>query len=199
MKSFADIIESGKTWAAATLTKKNTPNLLTFGRIAAVVLLLLVMLQVPGYSQLVFWIFLVAAISDYLDGYLARKWKATSQFGAMLDQISDKLLVVLMLVYLIKYDIGGMIILPSLLIILREIYVSGLREVLALKKIPLPVSGAGKWKTASQLVAIGMIQFGVAYNMPNVQTIGGIALLIAAGLAVYSAYQYTRNTLGKLR
>jgi cardiolipin synthase (CMP-forming) len=198
MKLFKNMLGRREGLVAEMLTKKNIPNLITFGRIAAVALLLLVVIRAPGYSQLVFWIFLIAAISDYLDGYLARKWKATSALGAMLDQISDKLLVVLMLVYLIKYDIGGMFVLPSLLIILREIYVSGLREFLALKKIALPVSTAGKWKTASQLVAIGAIQFGVAYNLHGIQTIGGILLLIAAGLAVYSAYEYTRSTLAKI-
>lgn len=198
MASPHNITESAKAWVIATFTKKNAPNLLTFGRIGAVAILAIVMVSTPGSSQLIFWLFAIAAASDWLDGYLARRWKATSQLGAMLDQISDKLLVVLMLIYLIKYDIGGMIILPSLIIIMREVYVSGLREFLALKKVAVPVSNAGKWKTASQLAAIGAIQFGVAYNMLNVQTIGGILLLIAAALAAYSAYEYTKNTIAKL-
>ena len=177
------------------VTKQNAPNLITFGRIGVVVLLALLIAFRPGFSLLIFWLFVIAAASDYADGYLARKWNAVSAFGAMMDQISDKLLVVLMLVYLVKYDVGGMIVLPSLAIILRELYVSGLREYMAGKHIAVPVSKSGKWKTAIQLIAIGAIQFGVAYGAPDIEAIGGLLLLIAAFLAIYSAAEYTKSVL----
>ncbi len=183
---------------SSALNKKNIPNIITFGRIAMVLVLALIVVFRPGFSELIFWLFAVAALSDYLDGYLARRWKATSAFGAMMDQISDKLLVVLMLVYLLKYDIGGMLVLPALVIILREVYVSGLREFMALKKVPMPVSKTGKWKTATQLAAIGALLWGVAYSMRDVQAIGGILLLVSAFLAAYSAVEYTKRVAGKI-
>lgn len=185
--------------ATGLLTKKQLPNTLTFGRIGIVVVLLLITFYAPGYTQLLFWLFAIAAVSDYLDGYLARKWKAASNFGAMLDQISDKLLVAVTLIYLIKYDVNWLLILPGSLIILRELYVSGLREFLALRKVSLPVSLGGKWKTAIQLIAIGTFLFGIAYGIPVFQMLGRLLIWAAAGLALYSAYTYTKATLPHIR
>lgn len=199
MKQLAEFLDEAKKQALHQLEKKQLPNTLTFGRVGIVLLLLLIMFYAPGWTQLLFWLFAIAAVSDYLDGYLARKWKATSTFGAMMDQISDKLLVAVTLIYLIKYDVNWMLVLPGTLIILRELFVSGLREFLALKKIPLPVSVGGKWKTMIQMVAIGTFLFGIAYNVPAFQMLGRLLIWAAAALALYSAYEYTKAALPEIR
>ena len=128
-----------------------------------------------------------------LDGYLARRWNCTGHIGAMLDPIADKLLVTAMLLYLLhRY---GLPLLPVSLILLREIYISGLREYLSGRGILLPVSSGGKWKTALQMIAISTLIGSVAYNLDIIWTIGVAALWIAAGLAIFSAAQYTRASL----
>ncbi len=181
------------------LTKQQIPNLLTYGRVAAVVLALIVMTHMPYAKQLLFWIFFVAAVSDFFDGYLARKWNAVTPIGTMLDQISDKLLIVVMLIYLLKLDRGWTMLLPVSLIILRELYISGLREFLALKKVPLPVSSIGKWKTAIQMLAVGGMLFGLAYYVQPAWMLGRIALWAAAALALHSAFDYTRKALPSIK
>ncbi len=180
------------------LTKRRIPNALTFLRIAAVPLVLFIALRAPEQKAALFWIFLLAAATDFLDGYLARKWNATSPFGAMLDQIGDKLLVATLLLYLvvvhnpcaIAMDRFGHVaprgiihfdslFLPAIVIILRELYVSGLREFLALRRIALPVSRLGKYKTAGQMLGIGLL---LCSDMLFQQAAGSIGLAVPAWL-----------------
>lgn len=232
------------------LPKRHIPNLLTAGRVAAVPLALGVMLLGPHPTAL-FWIFVLASLSDFLDGYLARKWNVISPFGAMLDPVADKLLVALFLVYLMTggnvppfmADPGMLkvltndgeflepappysfftsmpLFLPVAVILLRELYVSGLREFLAAKNIMLPVSSGGKWKTATQLLAITLLLMAHAYGHPdhpcgiifkefnipmaecNAQSpairfermIGVFLLYISAALACASAFAYTKTS-----
>jgi len=150
--------------------------------------LLLMLFGTPNLA--LFWIFLLASLTDFFDGYLARKWNVTSPFGAMLDPVADKLLVALMLLYLLgEYSLP---LFPVALILLREIYISALREFLSARGIALPVSKGGKWKTALQMLAITALLCSLAYDIPTAWHIGAIALWIAAVLACTSAAQYTR-------
>jgi cardiolipin synthase len=181
------------------MDKTKIPNALTFARMAAVLVALLVIVKMPQFRALLFWIFLLAALTDFLDGYLARKWHTESALGALFDPVADKLLVALMLLYLLKLDQRWELILPVALIILRELYVGGLREFLGLRGKALPVSRGGKWKTAVQMVAIGGMLFGIAYGAQSAWMIGRLLLWVAALLAVLSAFDYTRKTLAELR
>ncbi|MES2984343.1 MAG: CDP-diacylglycerol--glycerol-3-phosphate 3-phosphatidyltransferase [Pseudomonadota bacterium] len=209
------------------LTRQQIPNLLTFARVAAVPISLALMLLAPRHATPIFWIFLAAALTDYLDGYLARRWNAITPLGTMLDQISDKLLVATMLLYLLLM-MGLPLLLPVAVIILRELYISGLREFLALRAIALPVSKSGKWKTALQMAAITLLLGTQAFNPPyalnfkcsaitdsaghlvtscanqplliRAADIAGLPLLYAAvALALLSAVAYTRAATRSMR
>ncbi len=129
------------------------PNVLTLSRIAAIPLLVLLMaLHRAGTDFAACIVFAVACITDYLDGRLARDWKQTSDFGRMLDPIADKLLVgaaLMMLVGLARLSVWGLY--PAIVIMLREILVSGLREYLAGVQVGLPVTRLAKWKTGVQM------------------------------------------------
>ena len=178
------------------MRKQQIPNLLTLARTLAVpVALALIVLQVGPGPLLA--LFLFAAATDYLDGYLARKWNAVTPLGTMLDPIADKLLVALMLVYLAV--VTQMAFLPIALILMRELYISGLREYLALRAIPLPVSSGGKWKTTVQMLAIIVLYGSVFLQHPRVWDGGIVLLWIATFLALTSAVQYTRAAWKHLR
>jgi cardiolipin synthase (CMP-forming) len=152
-------------------TRQQIPNLLTFGRVLAVPACLLLMLLNPaGKNTALFIIFVVASVTDYLDGYLARKWNVVSPIGALLDPMADKLLVALMFIYLLVEGGGtsrpafdsslvasSPLFLPITLILLRELYISGLREFLSNRQIKLPVSSGGKIKTAVQMVTVSTL------------------------------------------
>jgi cardiolipin synthase len=146
--------------------RQRIPNLLTFARVLAVPVSL-ALIYLPGeHGMALFWIFVVASLTDLLDGYLARKWNAVSALGAFLDPVADKLLVGLMLIYLLT-RFGTMLLLPVILILLREIYISALREFLAAKHVTLPVSKGGKLKTALQMIAVTLLLGHLAYNPPG--------------------------------
>ena len=145
------------------------PNLLTYARIVAVPLIVLCFfvegrLQSSDFAR---WtalgLFAVASITDYLDGYLARIWNQTSNIGRMLDPIADKLLVASVLL-LVAADgtIAGWTIWAAIIILCREILVSGLREYLADLKVSVPVTRIAKWKTTIQMLAIGFLLAGPA-------------------------------------
>ena len=174
----------------------NLPNILTYGRIAAV----------PAVAGLLMWggmnarwaalgIFLAAAITDFLDGYLARKWQQQSSLGRMLDPIADKVLVAVVLLVLAADGIlfGGHI-WAAIIILSREVLVSGLREYLGELQVSVPVTKIAKWKTAVQLVAVGFLIAGPAGDrvVPYVTELGIALLWIAAGLTLYTGYDYFR-------
>ena len=149
----------------------NLPNLLTYGRIVAVPLVVLCFflegrLQSTDFAR---WsalaIFAAASITDFFDGYLARIWKQTSNIGRMLDPIADKLLVstcLLLLAADTDKTIAGWSLWAAIIILCREILVSGLREYLAELKVSVPVTTLAKWKTTIQLFAIGFLLAGSA-------------------------------------
>lgn len=177
------------------------PNALTLSRIV-VIPILVGLFYVPGEAAR--WIacglFVIAAITDYFDGYLARRWSQISAFGRFLDPIADKLLVAAVILMLVATDvIQGLVVLPALIILCREVLVSGLREFLAGLNVGLPVSRLAKWKTMLQMMALGFLIVGDAGpSAVPVQTIGELGLWIAALLTLATGYDYLRVGLGHM-
>ncbi len=172
------------------------PNLLTYGRIAAVpAIVLLYYLEGNVGRWLALLIFIAASITDFLDGYLARVWQLQSAIGRMLDPIADKLLVATSLMLLVSDNtIGGWSLLAAIVILTREISVSGLREFLAELRVSVPVTRLAKWKTTMQMVAIGFLLAGPAGDelFPYTTYIGLLLLWISALVTLYTGYDYFR-------
>ena len=170
------------------------PNMLTYGRIAAVpVLAALIMYGGNGARWVAVAIYVVAAISDFLDGYLARLWKQQSALGRMLDPIADKVLVsVVLLVLAADGILAGGHLWAAIIILAREVLVSGLREFLGELRVSVPVTKIAKWKTTAQLVSIGFLIAGPAGDalVPGVTYAGILLLWVAAGLTLYTGYDY---------
>lgn len=171
------------------------PNILTYGRIVAVPLVVACLYwpNVDAMRWAAFALYAAAAVTDFLDGYLARAWAQQSSLGRMLDPIADKLLVAAVLFMLVAdHTIAGATIVAAIIILCREILVSGLREFLAELKVSIPVSRVAKWKTTAQLLALGFLICGPAGDKvlaPNTHI--GIALLwIAATLTIYTGWDY---------
>jgi cardiolipin synthase len=179
-------------WTVAT----NLPNLLTFGRIVAVpALALTYMLDGDIGRWLSLLIFIAASITDYFDGYLARVWQQQSALGRMLDPIADKLLVATSLLLLASDGtVARWSLLAAIVILSREILVSGLREFLAELRVSVPVTRLAKWKTTLQMVAIGFLLAGPAGDkiVPYVSYVGLLFLWISALVTVYTGYDYFR-------
>jgi CDP-diacylglycerol--glycerol-3-phosphate 3-phosphatidyltransferase len=197
------------------------PNILTISRILMIPFLVFGIINLsvspPKHPQLataVFLVFLIACVTDFLDGYLARKWNVTSDFGRMIDPIADKLLVAGCLIAFAILNGGAFeILVPALFIIGRDILVSGAREHAALKNITMPPTQLAKWKTACEMLAIFllllMLMLGhyLPLKAPNASeqlmeniisgaSYGGvITLWIAAILSVYTGSLYFRAAL----
>ena len=173
------------------------PNVLTYGRLVATPVVVGLMFW-PGSATmrwLAVGVFAAAAITDFFDGYLARAWAQHSSFGRMLDPIADKLLVAGALLALVAAGtIGGLSLWAAVVILCREILVSGLREYLAELRVPVPVTRVAKWKTAAQLVAIGFLLAGPAGEavISSAPTIGLALLWVAAILTLYTGWDYMR-------
>ena len=177
----------------------NLPNILTLSRIAAIpVLLGLLYLHDPMMRWVGLGLFVLAGVTDYFDGYFARHWNQVSPLGRFLDPIADKLLVASLIVMLVATgDIAGLVVFPAIIILCREILVSGLREYLAEFKVPMPVSSLAKWKTAIQMVALGVLIVGEEAG-PEVLPMGAIGdtgLWIAATLTLITGYDYLARGL----
>ena len=177
------------------------PNLLTLSRILAVpILVFLLWRPSPVDYAVTFVLYCVVGVTDYLDGYLARAQGLTSRLGQFLDPIADKIMVGAVLIMLISSrkenpvpEIAGLNIIPALVILLREIIVSGLREFLAELKVSVPVSALAKWKTTFQMVSLGALILGGAVpQMPWVHLVGLVCLWMAAGLTLITGYDYLR-------
>ena len=174
------------------------PNILTLSRIGAIpVLVLLVAIGAPWADFLASLVFLIAAVTDYQDGRLAREMAQLSDFGRMLDPIADKLLIGATLMALVGFGhLPGWGIYPAIVIMLREILVSGLREYLAELRIGLPVTRLAKWKTGVQMVALGLLLLGsggariIGLGFLPMAWIGGTLLWTAAGLTLITGWDY---------
>ena len=188
------------------------PNILTYARIAAIpVVIGCVFAQsILDFPLWLRWValavFIAAGVTDYLDGYYARMWDQQSAFGRMLDPIADKIMVVAVIAMLVTTRqpgpnpelfsppiIWGFHIIPALVILLREITVSGLREFLAGLQVSVPVSALAKWKTALQMIALGaLILAGAVPQWAWVHQVGLVSLWGAAALTVVTGWDYLR-------
>ena len=167
-------------------------NQLTILRMAFVPLL--VLLVVYNYLIGALAVFMLACVTDLLDGFIARKFGQKTPIGAFLDPIADKLIVVSTILMLVAFGrIEGLNIVAALIILCREILVSGLREFLATLTIQVPVTQLAKWKTALQLVALGGLILGEAAPVwLPAELVGLSCLWIAAALTAYTGYGYIR-------
>ncbi|MEJ0012539.1 MAG: CDP-diacylglycerol--glycerol-3-phosphate 3-phosphatidyltransferase [Bauldia sp.] len=180
------------------------PNLLTYARVLAVpALVVCFYLENNASRWFSFAVFIAASVSDFFDGYLARAWHQQSAIGRMLDPIADKLLVATALMLLVgDGTIGSWSMIAALVILIREISVSGLREFLAgLKNVRVPVTRLAKYKTTMQMVAIGFLLIGPAgdriaryyFGDLGLFTYVGLLLLwVSALITVYTGYDYFR-------
>ena len=170
------------------------PNMLTYGRIAAVpVLAALLMYGGNGARWVALAIYVIAAVTDFLDGYLARLWGQQSALGRMLDPIADKVLVsVVLLVLAADGILAGGHLWAAIIIMAREVLVSGLREFLGELRVSVPVTKIAKWKTTAQLISIGFLIAGPAGDalVQGVSYAGILLLWVAAGLTLYTGYDY---------
>ena len=149
------------------------------------------------YRDISAYIFLLALITDYLDGYIARNYDQTTAFGAFLDPIADKLLVAsVILILTSKNIISDWETIPALIILLREITVSGLREYLAGIKVSIPVSRIAKLKTLLQLCALALLILSESIsNLAVILYLGKIFLWVSALLTLYTAYDYVKGSI----
>ena len=175
------------------------PNILTYGRIAAVPVVVgcMYLQAILGYGLWLRWfalvVFVLAGITDVLDGYFARSYGQQSSFGRMLDPIADKLLVSSCLLMLAADGtIRGWALFAAIVILCREILVSGLREYLAELRVSIPVTRLAKWKTTLQLIAVGFLIAGEAGDriLPVTTEIGIALIWVSAVLTLYTGWDY---------
>ncbi|MDQ6961765.1 MAG: CDP-diacylglycerol--glycerol-3-phosphate 3-phosphatidyltransferase [Mariprofundaceae bacterium] len=171
--------------------KWNIPNQLTVFRVLLIPVLAFVF-YIPDYWGYILatLCFFIASITDWFDGYLARKWNETSEFGRFLDPVADKLLVITTLVLLVEDQRVPAFL--AVVIIGREIMVSALREWLAQRATVVHVSQLAKWKTAFQMLAIGGLLWHIDVLGVNMHMLGLILLWIAAVLTMWSAFEYLK-------
>lgn len=176
----------------------NIPNVLTLIRIGFIPIILVLMGINNHASDLAaFVLYIIAAITDYFDGYFARSWNQGSTFGQALDPIADKLLISLCLFVLAGLDrIQGWDLMAACIILSREILVSGLREYLASLPVALPVSRAAKWKTVVQMIAVGALVSGKTFESGVDLHRAGVGLLwLAAAMTLVTGFDYLRKGL----
>ena len=177
------------------------PNILTIGRIIIVPIFVFTFFLPGFFGDLIpFFLFVAASFTDFLDGLLARLFKEESKLGELLDPIADKILVASALVLLIMNGtIKNYEVIAAIIILTREILISGLREFLAKGQISLPVSSLAKFKTFIQMFSIAILLTGgtgnklINFQDYNAQTIGIILLWISAFLTLYTGYEYLRK------
>ena len=176
------------------------PNVLTLSRIVTVPLLV-ALLWFPGWElgyALGFALYCLMGITDYFDGYLARAQGRVSKLGIFLDSIADKIMVAAVIMMLVgtrheAASIQGLNIIPAIIILLREIAVSGLREFLAGLQVSVPVSQLAKWKTTLQIVALGaLILAGALPTLVWIKQVGVASLWAAAALTLVTGWDYLR-------
>ena len=181
------------------MVEYNIPTLLTFTRIALTFIIVIIFYLPWEYSNIACMvIFSIAGVTDWLDGHLARKMEQHTTFGAFLDPVADKLLVVLTLVIIIETESSIFMTIPAAIIIGRELVISALREWMASsgQRDVVAVSNLGKWKTGTQMVAIGCLLFSDDLLFLPVSTLGYVLLYIAAVITVVSMYQYLSAVFG---
>jgi len=181
--------------------KIKIPNILTIGRII-IVPFFVISFFLPGfYGEIIpFFLFILASFTDFLDGLLARLYKEESKLGELLDPIADKIIVSTALILLVMNEtIQNYEVIAAIIILTREILISGLREFLAKGQIKLPVSNLAKLKTFLQMFSIAILLTGetgnkiINFEDYNAQTVGIILLWLSAFLTLYTGYDYLRK------
>ena len=181
--------------------KLQIPNILTIGRIIIVPIFVLTFF-IPGFfgDLIPFFLFVFASFTDYLDGVLARLFKEESKLGELLDPIADKILVAAALILLVMNStIKNYEVIAAIIILTREILISGLREFLAKGSITMQVTSLSKLKTFIQMISIAILLTGESGNKVinfqdyNAQTIGIILLWLSSFLTLYTGYDYLRK------
>lgn len=175
---------------------KQIPNILTYTRIFSVPLILVLMMWPSSVvmSRAAATLFILASVTDFFDGYLARKFNSQTVVGRFLDPIADKLLVTAVIVILVYQDKAALI--PAIAIICREIFVSGLREFLIEIRVSIPVSNLAKVKTFLQLTALPILIIGnTGLDNQYTNLIGNIILWVAAVLTIFTGFIYFKAGL----
>ena len=181
--------------------KLKIPNILTIGRIILVPIFVITF-YLPGVlgDLIPFFIFVLASFTDFLDGLLARLYKEESKLGELLDPIADKIIVAAALVLLVMNEsIRGYEVIAAIIILTREILISGVREFLARSKISMPVTSLAKFKTFIQMFAIAILLTGESGNAIinfqdyNAHTVGIVLLWLSAFLTLYTGYDYVKK------
>ena len=204
-----EMVQKVKVTAEAVRKGMNIPNLLTMGRICAIPAIVVTMFldkvvdkpDKPAWAWIGVFLFALAGLTDYMDGYLARHLNQLSRFGRILDPIADKLLVgsiLIMLAWQGKLNgMGGLMIVPAIIILCREFLVSGLREFLAEIQVGCPVTKLAKWKTTCQMIALPVLMVANAdysgFFSGFLTWVGWIALWGAAILTVKTGYDYWQS------
>ena len=178
----------------------NLPNILTVSRIITLPFLLLLMfVPTPWAAWTALTIYTLGCITDWLDGYLARKMKIESSFGKFLDPIADKIFIITVILCLVATDkLYGFWVIPPLLIITREFLISGLREFLGPKNVSVPVTKLAKYKTGFQMTALGFLIVGaygdqiISFTYLSTLNWGHILITIAAVLTVQTGWDYLK-------
>ena len=174
------------------------PNLITLGRIAAIPVILILAVSGPAARWLALILFILAAASDWLDGYLARKSGLTSPLGQMLDPIADKLLVAALIVVLAwDRSLSALDLVPAVVIILREVFVAGLREFMGARAGTIKVTQLAKWKTTVQLVSLAFVL--AEPLIPGLSLVSDLLLWLAAVLTAVTGAQYFLGTWPHLK
>ena len=176
------------------------PNILTLSRIALIpVVILMLFADDPAMRWWSFGLFAVLAVTDYFDGYLARVLKQSSALGALMDPIADKVLVAAMIAGLLaRGDIAGWDVAGAILILSREFLVSGLREFLAQRDLPLPVTRLAKWKTTAQLLGLALLILAPLAEPGQLLAISGI-WWVATALTLITGFDYVRSAARQLQ
>lgn len=168
--------------------KKKLPNILTISRIVIIPIFILSFYIDDNYKIWPAILFILASVTDFFDGYLSRKWGSTSKLGTLLDPTADKMIVVTALVMLIHFNAAHLV--PALLIMCREIFISGLREYLANNQVNVPVTKLAKWKTGMQMLALVVLLIDAGGVNNFFHYFGNVTLWIASFLTVYTGYAY---------
>ena len=180
-------------------TLNELPNWMTIMRIAITPLIaVLIWIDEPAYGyQLALALYTIASVTDYIDGYMARRLNVESPLGEMLDPIADKLLIAAVLLALASVTSSGWVFLtPALIILIRELMVSGLREFLAKQNVSAPVTRLAKWKTTAQILALGFLMGAPGFpGFPFAHEIGITLLWLAAILTVQTGSGYLINAV----
>ena len=174
------------------------PNIITFIRIILIpIILYLLFSENPNIVLLAGGLFIISSISDYFDGYLARVLNQSSKLGTLLDPIADKLLIASVIVVLVDTNvISNLHVIPAIIILLREIAISGLREFLAKMNTDMPVSKLAKYKTTFQMVSLSILIISLGFQLNDfLWNLGLVTLWIAANITLLSGYNYMAKGL----